>query len=98
MVTLVPIMPHTGPDRRPPLRALGPVLPDQPSHAPELQDVCRHQRQLATQRLAGNQKVIGADNPPFGIELGAERAGGPGVLVVEREEGDGSGKEGRWLD
>jgi len=75
------------------LHLLGLALPDQPLHPPELGEIRGHQDQVAAQRLVGNQQIIGADRSPYSIELGAERAGGSGVLVVEREHGDGSGKE-----
>jgi hypothetical protein len=44
---------------RPALRLLGPVLPDQPLHPSELRDIRGYQDQVAAQRLAGNQQIVG---------------------------------------
>lgn len=84
------VLQHVAPQPRPSRR---PVRHQQPGHARELADVCRHQSCATAARLGRDEIIIVSDRRALALQIGADVAGMRGVFRIERKDRDGETKK-----
>ena len=78
----------TGATARPRLRCGRPILPEEATHPSELRHIRGDQRRAASQRLRGDQQVVGPNRRSGCFQRCAQIAGSGGIFVVERDNMD----------